>query len=100
MLINAIWYFLFQGLLQCYLDLDHVNTTLYFTCSAVDQQPEYASYLLEMQAEPLWRLGKYDDLEKLLEKPEIVDNSSWGVNIGKALLQIQKGKFSKSEFPK
>ncbi|XP_063916724.1 serine/threonine-protein kinase ATR-like isoform X2 [Zophobas morio] len=78
-----------SGLIQCYLDLDNVNTALNFAQGALARQPEFGNMLLEMQAEPLWRLGRYDDLNTLLERPELVDNTSWGVQIGKALLSFQ-----------
>lgn len=48
--------------------------------------------LLEMQAEALWRLGTYDDLENVLNKPGIDDNKGWGVQVGKSLVCIKKGK--------
>ncbi|KAK9719934.1 Phosphatidylinositol 3- and 4-kinase [Popillia japonica] len=86
-----------QGLIQCYLDLDNVNTALNFTEGAVEKQPEYEGVLLEMQAEPLWRLNRYDDLDELLKKHGLKDNNSWGVNIGRALLQIgTQSKFSET----
>lgn len=50
-----------------------------------------------MQAEPLWRLNRYDDLDELLKKHGLKDNNSWGVNIGRALLQIgTQSKFSET----
>ncbi|CAH0564187.1 unnamed protein product [Brassicogethes aeneus] len=48
-----------------------------------EPSPEFGNMLLEMQAEPLWRLGRYDDLDKFLNKDDMVNNNSWGVNIGK-----------------
>ncbi|XP_023017943.2 serine/threonine-protein kinase atr isoform X2 [Leptinotarsa decemlineata] len=85
-----------QGLVQCYLDLDNVNTALNFVKGALDIQPEFGNMLLEMQAEPLWRLGQYDDLDKLLKTPDVVGNTSWGVQVGKALLHFKNGE--RSEF--
>lgn len=55
-------------------------------------QPECEDALWELQAEPLWRLGRYDDLEKLLEHPALNQNDSWGVQIGKALLSFRNGQ--------
>ncbi|CAH0564186.1 unnamed protein product [Brassicogethes aeneus] len=81
-----------QGLVQCYLDLDNVNTALNFAQGAVNLQPEFGNMLLEMQAEPLWRLGRYDDLDKFLNKDDMVNNNSWGVNIGRSLLHVKNGK--------
>ncbi|KAG5868652.1 hypothetical protein JTB14_031712 [Gonioctena quinquepunctata] len=78
-----------QGLVQCYLDLDNVNTALNFVKGALNVQPKFGNMLLEMQAEPLWRLGQYDDLDKLLKTPDLVGNRSWGVQVGKALLHFK-----------
>ncbi|KAF7269206.1 hypothetical protein GWI33_017672 [Rhynchophorus ferrugineus] len=81
-----------QGLIQCYLDLDKVNTALYLTEGAIDLQPEYSNKLQEFQAEALWRLGKYDDLEQLLEKPDLQHQNSWAIQLGKSLVHIKKGE--------
>lgn len=45
-----------------------------------------------MQAEPLWRLGRYDDLDNLLKKAEMRKSNSWGVQMGHALLNLKNGK--------
>lgn len=55
----------------------------------IDNKPEHGSVLWELQAEPLWRLGRYDDLQELVNRPEINENNSWGVQVGKALLSLQ-----------
>ncbi|XP_018574027.1 serine/threonine-protein kinase ATR-like, partial [Anoplophora glabripennis] len=80
-----------QGLVQCYLDLDNVNTALNFVKGAQNNQLEFGNMLLEMQAEPLWRLGEYDELDGLLRKPELIRNKSWGVQVGQALLYLKNG---------
>lgn len=50
-----------------------------------------------MQAESLWRLGRYDDLNNLVENEFMKDNNSWGIKIGQSLLHIQNGNiFDKS----
>lgn len=81
-----------QGLIQCYLDLDNVNTALNLAEGAIERQPEFTTYLLEMQAEPLWRLGRWSDLDELLKKPPLKKNESWGVQLGHALLYMKDGK--------
>lgn len=83
--------FFFQGLAQCYLDLDNVNTALNFVRGALNNQPEFGNMLLEMQAEPLWRLGQYEELDTLLQKPDLKESKSWGVQVGKALLHMKNG---------
>lgn len=58
---------------------------------ALQSQPEYRNILMEIQAEPLWRLGRYDDLDYLLHKTELKSNNSWGVQVGRALLSFKDG---------
>lgn len=84
-------FILYQGLVQCYLDLDNVNTALNFVRGALDKQPDFGNMLLEMQAEPLWRLGQYEELDVLLKKPDLARNNSWGVEVGRALLTFKEG---------
>ncbi|XP_071056684.1 serine/threonine-protein kinase ATR [Onthophagus taurus] len=79
-----------KGLTQCYLRLDNVTTALNFVKGAMESQPEYSYKFLELQAEPLWRLNRWDDLDELVKKPELEINESWGVNIGKVLLKMSK----------
>lgn len=78
-------------MVQCYLDLDNVNTALNFVRGALDKQPDFGNMLLEMQAEPLWRLGQYDELNTLLKKPDLATNKSWGLQLGRALLCVKDG---------
>lgn len=69
-----------------------MNTALNFVKGAQNNRLEFGNMLLEMQAEPLWRLGQYDELDGLLKKPELVRNKSWGVQVGRALLFLKNGK--------
>lgn len=73
------------------MDLDNVNTALNFVRGALDKQPDFGNMLLEMQAEPLWRLGQYEELHSLLEKPDLATNKSWGLQVGRALLSFKDG---------
>lgn len=78
-------------MVQCYLDLDNVNTALNFVRGALEKQPDFGNMLLEMQAEPLWRLGQYEELDNLLKKPDLGRAKSWGVDVGRALLSFKEG---------
>ncbi|KAJ8938742.1 hypothetical protein NQ318_016037 [Aromia moschata] len=40
-----------------------------FARGAMNNQPEFGNMLLEMQAEPLWRLGQYDEARRSLAEP-------------------------------
>lgn len=68
-----------------------MNTALNFAQGAIDLQPEFGNMLLEMQAEPMWRLGRYNELDNFLKKPDLLANNSWGVKVGKALLHLKNG---------
>lgn len=70
-----------------------------FLKGALDSQLEFGNMLLEMQAEPLWRLGQYDELDNLLQKPELIGNKSWGVQVGRALLFLKNGNSLSFETP-
>lgn len=80
--------------MQCYLDLDHMNTALGVAQRALEQYPVFGEVFFETQAETLWRLGQYEDLDDLLSKTELKENRSWGVGIGKALLHFKNGKLT------
>lgn len=82
---------LFQGLVQCYLDLDNVNTAVNFIDGAIQTQNEYANILTEIKVEPLWRLGRYDDLDSVLKKPELKSSTGWGMQVGRTLMTIKNG---------
>lgn len=66
-----------------------MNTALNFVQGVLKNDPEYDDALWELQAEPLWRLGRYDDLQELIERPELNENTSWGVQVGRALLSFR-----------
>lgn len=69
-----------------------MNTALNFVRGALDQQPDFGNMLLEMQAEPLWRLSQYEELDKLLKKPDLAHSNCWGVEIGRALISFKEGE--------
>ncbi|KAB0793869.1 hypothetical protein PPYR_13489 [Photinus pyralis] len=82
-----------QCLVQCYLDLENVHAALNYVRGYVHSYPTYnKNVLLEMQAEPLLRLGRYSDLDELLKKPEMRCNHSWSLEVGRSLLYLQDGK--------
>lgn len=71
------------------MDLDNVNTALNFVQGILKTDPQHEDALWELQAEPLWRLGRYDDLHELVERPELQENNSWAVQVGRALLSFR-----------
>lgn len=67
-----------------------MNTALNFIKGSLETEMIYEDTLWEMQAEPLWRLGRYEDLSTLLQRPDLNGNKSWGVQIGHSLLHLKK----------
>lgn len=53
----------FQGIVDCYLGLDQPYLAL-----RLASDHKYEQDMLELSAEPLWRLGLYQDLEELCNK--------------------------------
>lgn len=71
-------------MVQCYLDMEYVDVAL-----KLAQKQEHRVFSLELQAEPLWRLGQWEELDSVVKKPELSESNSWGVQIGRALLHFR-----------
>ncbi|KAG4077877.1 hypothetical protein HA402_013811 [Bradysia odoriphaga] len=85
-------------IVQCYLGLDQPETALRMTESLMKQfYDKNIDSLLIGKAEPLWRLGRFEELESLLENDNIRASQNWGVQCGQVLLKFTKGKFD--EYP-
>ncbi|KAJ2945898.1 hypothetical protein O0L34_g4806 [Tuta absoluta] len=70
-----------QGMIDCYLGLDQPFTAHRLLS---EQGPEDSN--MELAAEPLWRLGRFDRLEELARKPVPSCRENWGLLIGRILL--------------
>lgn len=55
--------FPFQGMIDCYLGLDQPFIAYWLLMGHV------AEDMSELSAEPLWRLGRFDELDELCKKP-------------------------------
>lgn len=42
-------------------------------------------------AEPLWRLSRWDDVDKLIKEPGMKETNSWDLNCGQLLIDFRKG---------
>lgn len=51
-------------MIDCYLGLDQP-----FIAYRLLSKHESGDSMMELSAEPLWRLGRFDELEKLVQKP-------------------------------
>lgn len=83
-----------NDIIQCYLGLDQPETALRVAESLMKQfYNKNIDSLSIGKAEPLWRLGRFEELEELLERDEIRCSQNWGVQCGQVLLNFTKGKF-------
>lgn len=80
-------------MIQCYIGLDQPETALLVSESLMKQMHErnVQASLLTESVEPLWRLGRFEELDKLLENTKLRESSNWGIRCGQVLLGIRKG---------
>ncbi|CAG5050354.1 unnamed protein product [Parnassius apollo] len=74
-----------QGMIDCYLGLDQP-----FTAYRLLNERETDDNMMELAAEPLWRLGRFEQLEELAEKPVPSSRENWGLLMGRILLSYRK----------
>lgn len=83
-----------HNMVECYLSLDQPETALLLSESLLNKYYEYneQSLLQEIKAEPLYRLGRFDELEELLESPMVHESDSWGVICGTLMASYRKNE--------
>ncbi|CAB3224272.1 unnamed protein product [Arctia plantaginis] len=74
-----------QGMIDCYLGLDQP-----FTAYRLLSEHESEDDMMELSAEPLWRLGRFEQLEELVKKPVPPSKENWGLLMGRILLAYRK----------
>ncbi|KAG7176083.1 serine/threonine-protein kinase atr-like [Homarus americanus] len=77
----------YKGLLECYLSLDQPHSVLNITHGLLANRPELEASLNKYRVEAAWRLGQWDQLEKVLETNP--SQASWGVGVGQILLAVR-----------
>ncbi|XP_026479798.1 serine/threonine-protein kinase ATR-like [Ctenocephalides felis] len=80
---------LMLGMIRCYLGLDQPYMAYKLAHSVSMIEDEIGCSITESLAEPLWRLGKWDDLSELLVREEVKESPEWGVRFGHALLSFK-----------
>ncbi|XP_075973655.1 serine/threonine-protein kinase ATR-like [Anticarsia gemmatalis] len=70
-----------QGMIDCYLGLDQP-----FTAYRLLSEHESEDDMMELSAEPLWRLGRFDRLDELAKKPVPPSKENWGLLMGRILI--------------
>lgn len=63
--MSKICFFFLQGMVNVYLGLDQPFTALKLLHGIDDTEME------AFNAEPFWRLGMFDELDRLLERPDV-----------------------------
>ncbi|KAM3961050.1 LOW QUALITY PROTEIN: ATR serine/threonine kinase meiotic 41 [Aphomia sociella] len=73
-----------QGMIDCYLGLDQP-----FTAYRLLSEHESEDSMMELGAEPLWRLGRFEQLDDLVKKPVPACRENWGLLMGRVLLSFR-----------
>ncbi|XP_041978766.1 serine/threonine-protein kinase ATR [Aricia agestis] len=72
-----------RGMIDCYLGLDQPFT-------AYRLLDELDTDMSELSAEPLWRLGRFEQLDELVKKPVPPSRENWGLLMGRVLIAYRK----------
>lgn len=79
------------NLIQCYIGLDQPETALLISEKLIKQMYDRnVDSLLQGCAEPLWRMGRFEELDKFIETNELKNSDVWGVRYGKSLLAFRR----------
>ena len=80
-----------KELVGCYVGLNQPETALHVSDSILKKLYEKnMKELQEIKAEPLWRLGRFEELDKLVNVEQIQDSSNWGVRCGQLFLKFRQ----------
>lgn len=79
-------------MVQCYLGLNQPETAILLAEGLMKQlHDQNTELLLQSTAEPLWRLGRFDNLDELVVNEKLKDSPEWGIRCGQILLKLRKG---------
>jgi serine/threonine-protein kinase ATR len=78
----------FQGLLRCSMEMGQLTSVMMHVQGLQDQRPEWMRPLTGMRVEAAWRLGKWDDLEEILNHE--TSSGGWSVGLGRVLLAAKQ----------
>ncbi|XP_058457566.1 serine/threonine-protein kinase ATR isoform X2 [Malaya genurostris] len=81
-----------HNMVECYLRLDQPDTALLLSESLLNKYHDHNvhSLLQEIKTEPLYRLGRFEELDELLESPLVQESDSWGVICGSLMVSYRK----------
>ncbi|XP_053684897.1 serine/threonine-protein kinase ATR-like [Sabethes cyaneus] len=83
-----------HNMVECYLRLDQPHTALLLSESLLNKyyDQNVQSLLQEIKTEPLYRLGRFDELEELLQTPVLQESDSWGAVCGSLMVSYKKNQ--------
>lgn len=77
-------------MIQCYMGLDQPETAILLANGLMKEiYDQNNDALLQSSAEPLWRLGRFEELNDLIETRNLKDSTDWGVRCGQILLDFR-----------
>lgn len=80
-----------KDMVECYLGLDQPETAILLAEGLMKElYDQNFDIILESTAEPLWRLGRFEALEELIESSNFKESSEWGIRCGQILLDFRK----------
>lgn len=80
-----------KDMIECYLGLDQPETAILLAEGLMKElYDQNFDTILESTAEPLWRLGRFEALEELIETSNFKESSEWGIRCGQILLDFRR----------
>lgn len=77
-------------MIHCYMGLDQPETALLLANGLMKEICDQNNdALLQCSAEPLWRLGRFDELSDVIETRNLKDSTDWGIRCGQILLNFR-----------
>lgn len=79
------------NMMQCYLGLDQPEIAIRVSQSLMNEMHDQnIELLLQASVEPLWRLGRWDEMDTYLDSIQCRQSQSWPVRCGETLLSFRK----------
>lgn len=80
-----------KDMIECYLGLDQPETAILLAEGLMKElYDRNTDIILQSSAEPLWRLGRFEALEDLIENSNFKESPEWGIRCGQILLDFRK----------
>lgn len=80
-----------KDMIQCYMGLDQPETALVLAEGLMKEMYDQ-NVLMQSCAESLWRLGRFEELEEMIECSDFKESSEWGIRCGQILLDFRRNE--------